>query len=237
MQVRLWLNQIPVPSIHFHSDSNILFLSALYSAYFLVIYSTFVLPSLKLISPNYFEVIVIYIAQNITFFLFLTPIISCLRQVPVFAWTSMLPSVIRCHTSRFLRAIVRCESLHPLSFTGGTYLNLKVSQRRPIDRIIYYFIAFGQLLLFIVWSVWIFLFICFVNATAKRVDLGITFYIVYIPVVTSWVYGYGCITGRLGEIKWWPSRDRLSHFVPPSIQNSTITRCGCILLFYQSFLL
>jgi len=44
-------------------------------------------------------------------------------------------------------------------------------------------------------------------------------------------------TGGLGEIRWWPSRDRrdrLSRLVPPPIQNVTMTKCMWTLSLYQS---
>jgi hypothetical protein len=105
-------------------------------AFDLVIYSAKVFPSLKHIHPNYFEeytkdfqlpmgptlskgtveevhmVVVIYIPSIILFFLFLGSLIFSLR-VPILESTSMLPSVIRDHTGRFVRAIQRRASLRP----------------------------------------------------------------------------------------------------------------------------
>jgi len=48
--------------------------------------------------------------------------------------------------------------------------------------------------------------------------------LIYVWIITA--------TGGLGEIRWWPSRDRLSRLVPPSIKNATLTKCRWTLLFY-----
>ena len=118
---------------------------------------------------------------------------------------------------------------------GSTNSNLKVSQRPPIDRIVYHFFAFGQLLLFVGWHVWVFLFVFFVNAMTKRYGgyLRLLSQIFLYPgmiifLIHSWIIA---ATGRLGEIRWWPSRGHLSHLVPPSIKNMTMTKCRCTLLF------
>ncbi|KIM43591.1 hypothetical protein M413DRAFT_25929 [Hebeloma cylindrosporum] len=201
-------------------------------ALFLVVYSTQVLPGVKRITPNYFEeyarnqlpmgptlskgtlkeahlVVVTYIPSIILFFCFLGPLIFYLR-VPILASTFMLPAVIRRHTGRFVEAVGR------------------LSQRRPIDRIIYHFVAFGQLLLFVGWNDWIFLFVYFVNSIAEREagDVLLVIQILLYPAtVTVLVYTWIiAATGRLGETRWWPSRDRLSRLVPPSITNATMTK-------------
>jgi len=180
-------------------------------------------------------VVVIYIPSIILFFLFLGSLIFSLR-VPILESTSMLPSVIRDHTGRFVGAIQRRASLRPLPFPvgGSTNSNLKVSQKRPINRIIYHFVAFGQLLLFVGWNIWFFLFICFVNEIAKRGDLDFLNKIFLYPaMVMVLIYVWIIVaTGTLGEMRWWPSRDRLSRLVPPLIKNATITKCRWTLLFY-----
>jgi len=109
------------------------------SAFFLAIYSAMILPSVKKLTPDYFQenardfqlplgptlsqgtleelhlVVLIYIPSIITFFCFLGPIIFYLR-VHILTSTSMLPSVSRHHTGRFVGAIERCASLRPLPF-------------------------------------------------------------------------------------------------------------------------
>jgi hypothetical protein len=130
-----------------------------------------------------------------------------------------------------------------VSFTfplGSTNLNLEVSKRHPIDRMIYHLVAFGQLLLFMCWHIWIFLFVCFVDAIIRRtnvkanVDLE-TKFILYpgtaIVLIYVWILA---ATGGFGEIRWWPSRDCLFCLVPSSIKNATMTKCRWSLLFYQS---
>ena len=93
---------------------------------------TKVVPSAKLITPNYFEkhasdfqlpmgptlsqgtleevhwVVLIYIPTAlILFFCYLGPLIFYL-WAPILASTSMLPSVIRYHAGRFVGAVERC---------------------------------------------------------------------------------------------------------------------------------
>jgi hypothetical protein len=123
----------------------------------------------------------------------------------------------------------------PFTFPhGSTNSNLKVSRRRPIDRIIYHFVAFGQFLLFVGWHVWFFLFVCFGYPLAKKA-LGFLLLktLFYPAVVTVLIYVWIIMaTGGLGEIRWWPSGDRLSRLVPPSIKNATMTKCRWTLLFY-----
>ena len=126
----------------------------------------------------------------------------------------------------------------PFTFSGGsTNSNLKVSQRHPVDQIIYHFIGFGQLLVFIGWHIWSFLFVCIVNAikaeqnqssliTKIMLYLGMAIVLVYIWILAA--------TGRFGEIRWWPSGDHLSSLISPSIQNMTITKCRWTLLLYPT---
>jgi len=126
----------------------------------------------------------------------------------------------------------------PFTFPrGSTNSNLKVSQRHPIDRIIYHFVAFGQLLLFVGWNVWIFLFTCYLDALLLRKSEGGDLFskiFLYPAVATVLIYIWIIAAiGRLGEIRWWPSRDRLSCLVPPSIKDATMTKCKGTLLFYQ----
>ena len=135
------------------------FLFPFFSAYFLVIHSTLLLPILRRIPPNYFEeytrdfqlplgptlskstleevylVVVIDIPYIIIFFLFLAPTIAGLRLVPILALTSMLPSFIRCHTGRFLGAIERCESAICLSLWQYSFKaqSLAKTSYRPHD--------------------------------------------------------------------------------------------------------
>ena len=128
--------------------------------------------------------------------------------------------------------------IEPFTFPrGSTNSNPKVSQRRPIDRIIYYFIALGQLLLFVGFNVWIFFLVCFVDTIAKRLGEGVNLAnkIVLQPAmvivsISSWIIA---ATGRLGEIILRPSKYRLSRLVPPSIKNATMIKCRWT-LFYQS---
>jgi len=126
----------------------------------------------------------------------------------------------------------------PFTFPcGSTNSNLKVSQRCPIDQIIYHFIAFGQLLLFVGWNVWIFLLVCFLPpmlpdySDSKFRAKVIIYSPMVIVVICFWITA---ATGRLGEVRWWPSRDCLFHLVPPSIKNATVTKCRWTLLLYQS---
>ena len=180
-------------------------------------------------------VVLIHTPSIIFFFFILGPLIFSLR-VPILSSTSMLPSVIQYHTGRFVRALERCASLHPFTFPhGSANSKLKVSQRRPIDRTIYHFVAFGQLLLFVGWHVWIFLFVCLVDAILKRHEAELYSKIFLYPaMVMVLIYVWIIVAiGGLGEIRWWPSQDRLSRLVPPSIKSATMTKCRWTLLFYR----
>jgi hypothetical protein len=172
-------------------------------------------------------VVLIYIPSIFIFSCFLGPLISYLR-VPILALTPMLPSVIQYHTSRFIGVVERRASLHPFP-CGSTNPNLKVSQRCPIDQIIYHLITFGQLLLFVGLNIWILLVTCFLDAYYNKhddSDMVNKFFIrpsMAIVLIYVWIIA---ATGRLGEIKWWPSRDHpLSRLVPSSIKNATMTKC------------
>ena len=146
--------------------------------------------------------------------------------------------VTLCHSIPY-RQVHRGRSemcvIMPFTFPrGSTNSSLKVCQRRPMDRMIYHSIAFGQLLLFVGWNVWIFLFVFFLDAIFKnhRADLSRKF-ILYpamaIVLIYVWIIA---ATGRLGKIRWWPSRDRLSPLVPPSIKSMAMTRCRWSLFCY-----
>ena len=223
----------------------------IFSAFLLVLYTAQMLRSVRQSPPNYFEeytvdsqllmgqilskgalqrvhlVVIIYIPCIIPFFFFLGPLIPVL-QVPIIALTSIFSSVIQYHTGMFVGAIERSELLFTPPY-GTTNSILKVSQRHPIDRIIYHFIAFGQLVLFVGWNVWIFLFILLLDGIAeKKGDVYplLIKVILYPQVVTVLIYTWIITaTGRLGEIRWWPSRDCLSRLVPPLIKNTILTKC------------
>jgi len=95
-----------------------------------------------------------------------------------------------------------------------------------MDQIIYHFIAFGQQLVFLGWNVWIFLFVCFVDPILKRYEVDFVTIVLYptaaMVLKRIWIIA---ATGTLGEFRWWPSRDRLSHLIPPSIKNTTVVKC------------
>ena len=97
----------------------------------------------------------------------------------------------------------------PFTFScGSTNLNLKVSQRHPIDRIIYHFVAFGQLILFIGLQVWIFLLVHFIDEGLKGIVEGDLFreislkIFLYPPMVMALIYIWSiAANGGLGEIR------------------------------------
>ena len=92
---------------------------------------------------------------------------------------------------------------------------------------IYHFIAFGQFLLFMGSNVWIFLGLCFADRF-----IAITIYFLYPTALLALIYIWIiAATGTLGEIRWWPSGDRIIRLVPPSITNETMTKCRWSLLF------
>ena len=108
-------------------------------AFWLAIYSAKVLPDVIRITPDYFEenardfqlrigptlskatleevhlVVLIYI-PSITRFFFSLGLLIFYQRVPILGSTSLLPSVIRYHTGRFVGAVERCASLHSLPF-------------------------------------------------------------------------------------------------------------------------
>ena len=124
------------------------------SAFLLVFYSTKILPGVKRIHPNYFEeynrkfqvqlpigptlstgtldevdlVVFIYIPYIMKFF-FLLGVSTFYLRVPILASTSMLPSVIRYHTGRFIRAVERRASLPPLPFPVAVLIQTSKSPK------------------------------------------------------------------------------------------------------------
>ena len=73
-------------------------------------------------------IVLIRIPSIIIFFCILGSLIFCLR-VPILALTSMLPSVIQRHPGRFIRAIERRESLHPLPFRVAVLIQISKSPK------------------------------------------------------------------------------------------------------------
>ena len=120
-----------------------------------------------------------------------------------------------------------------MSFTfpcGSTNSNLKVSQRRPIDRIIYHLVAFGQLLLLVSCHVWIFLFVCLSdpivqkwggNNPSNMYNILLLYPGTVIVLIYVWIIA---ATGTLGEIRWWSS----------TIKNATVTKCRWTLFFLST---
>jgi len=83
------------------------------------------------------------------------------------------------------------------------------------------------------WGIWFFLSVCFVNGMAKRDDFHPLNQIFFYPaavmaIVYTWIIADN---GALGEMRWWPSRDRLWSLVSPSIKNGSMKECRLMLLF------
>ena len=127
---RLSSNQITVPFTDSHTVKLILI--RVFSTFFLFVYSTQVLPSLKEVPLDFFEeysdvqlpmgatlpkgvmenfhrVLLIYMPCIIIFFWFLGPIIYGVKCT-ILELCSMLPSAIQDHTGRFIGAFERCVS-------------------------------------------------------------------------------------------------------------------------------
>ena len=118
-----------------------------------------------------------------------------------------------------------CVIVPSTSSGGSTNSSLKVSQKHPIDQIIYHFIAFGQLLLFIGWHIWSFLFVCIVIAIQAEQNRSVHFnrIMLYLGMAIILIYIWILAAhGRFGEIRWWPSGN---HLFCPSIKNMTMTKC------------
>ena len=105
-----------------------------------------------LITPNYFEeytrdfqlpmgptlskgtldkvhlIVLIYTPSIILFFFILGSLIFYL-WVPILALATMLPSVIRYHTGRFIGAVQRCASLCPLPFPVAVLIQASKSAK------------------------------------------------------------------------------------------------------------
>ena len=142
---RLLSNQITVPFTDSHTAK--LVLTPVFSAFFLFVYSTQLLPGLKEVPLDYFEeysdvqlpmgatlpkgamenfhrVLLIYMPCIIIFFWILGPIIYGVKCT-ILEFRSMLPSAIQDHISRFIGAIERC-AISLFTFPcGSTNFNLK----------------------------------------------------------------------------------------------------------------
>jgi len=121
--------------------------------------------------------------------------------------------------------------IEPFTFPcGSTNSNLKVSQICSIDWIIYHCIAFIQLLLFMGCNICIFLFYYFVAEIPGRefssriysVSSKFNTTVLYLNMVIGLIHIW-IITAT--GMRWWPSRDHLSHLVPLSIKNTTLMKC------------
>lgn len=158
---------------------------------------------------------------------------------PILASTSMLPSGIRYYTGRFFGAVERRTSYCPLPFPVTLLIQTSVAQRRLIDRIIYHSVAFVQLLLLVTFNVWIILFLCLVDVIVTpagetdpafpTLSIKILLYIAMMAMSICSFY-----IAATGGMRWWPTRDKLSRLVPPSIANATVTKCRCKSLIYRS---
>jgi hypothetical protein len=85
------------------------------------------------------------------------------------------------------------------------------------------------------WNIWIFLFAYFANTLSRQIPGGDPFskYLFYPAlVIVSILVWIIVATGKLGEIRWWPSKDRFSRLVPPSIKNAAMTKGRWMLFFY-----
>ena len=88
------------------------------------------------------------------------------------------------------------------------------------------------------WNIWIFLFYYFgAEIAGRRLSKyggypQLSKIVLYPTMVIVLIYVWTiAATGRLGEMRWWPSRDRLSHLVPLSIKNATMIKCRWSLFF------
>jgi len=94
---------------------------------------------------------------------------------------------------------------------------------------IYHFVALMQLLLFVTLNAWVILQLSFVHSifqeTHKTLSTKVLF---YTAPITAWMMIWH-IYGWVWETRWWPSRDRLIHLLPPSMANVTMTKCRWLL--------
>jgi len=144
---RLLSNQITVPFTDSHTAK--LVLTPVFSAFFLFVYSTQLLPGLKEVPLDYFEeysdvqlpmgatlpkgamenfhrVLLIYMPCIIIFFWILGPIIYGVKCT-ILEFRSMLPSAIQDHISRFIGAIERRVSFPFLPFPVAVLISTSKS--------------------------------------------------------------------------------------------------------------
>lgn len=137
-------------------------------------------------------------------------------------------------SSGLLRNVCHIPVSPPYDWTN---LYPVVTQRRPVDRMIYHFVALMQLLLFVTLNAWITLQFYFVHSilqeTHKSLSAKILF---YTAPITGWMmlwYFYGWVL----ETRWWPSRNCLTHLLPPWMVTATVKQCRYKSLLYQLWLL
>ena len=137
-------------------------------------------------------------------------------------------------SSGLLRNVCHIPVSPPYDWTN---LYPVVTQRRPVDRMIYHFVALMQLLLFATLNAWITLQFYFVHSilqeTHKSLSAKILF---YTTPTTAWMmlwHFYGWVL----ETRWWPSRDCLTRLLPPWMVTATVKQCRYKSLFYQLWLL
>jgi len=177
-----------------------------------------------------FLIVVFYMPFVIVYACLLFALMSQL-WAPIRASTSILPSGIRYYTSRFSEAVERRASYRPSPFPMTLLIQTSVAQIHPIDRIIYHSVAFSQPLLVLTLNVWIILFLCFVDVIVEMASdilppllLKVVLYTAMIILsISSWFII--ATSAELEEMRWWPTRDRLSLLVPSSIANATVTKC------------
>jgi hypothetical protein len=100
---------------------------------------------------------------------------------------------------------------------------------------IYHFVALMQLLLFVTLNVWIILLLSFAHVLLQEehdlTTLSIKI-LLYTSAIIMWIliwfiYGWFWAPGT----RWFPTRDRLSRLLPPSIANANMSKCRRKLCF------
>ena len=90
---------------------------------------------------------------------------------------------------------------------------------------VYHFVALMQLLLFVTLNVWILLQLYFIHSIVQKTHKPLsTKVLFYTAPITAWMMIWH-IYGWVWETRWWPSRDRLIHLLPPSMVKVSVTKC------------
>ena len=99
-----------------------------------------------------------------------------------------------------------------------------------MERLVHHSVSLLQFILLVTENLWAIVFLLFFDVLVTELgddQYALSFKIVFhmfitLTLIPSWFFA---ATGAPGVIRWGATGDNLARFIPPSIENASVTKC------------